>query len=227
MVAASEPHRDLPAWRKLLRFAKIALRPRAARRLMTIATDGYLSETGWIASAATATMVDGAGQSIPWATLPFLGFLTPRLGCTWTVFEYGAGASTLYYAGRVAHVIAVEHDTAFAANLRARLPNNAELVVAPFDSADYVGAIARCEPRPQLVAVDGRERVACVQAAIPYLAADGVLVLDDAERAEYRAAHDALRQASFKIVEFWGIAPGEVRAKCTAVFYRTDNVLGL
>jgi predicted O-methyltransferase YrrM len=36
-----------------------------------------------------------------------------------------------------------------------------------------------------LVVVDGRARVACVRQALPRLASDGVLLLDNADRDEY------------------------------------------
>lgn len=227
MPASSEAHRDLPVLRKLLRFFALARHPRAARRVVTLATDGYLSETGWIGSAASGDIVDANGRPIPWATLPFLAFLSPRFDRSWTVFEYGAGASTLYYAGRVARVVAVENDPVFATRLRPRLPGNVALFVASAESPEYVDAIRRCESRPHLVTVDGRARVACVQAAIQHVAPTGVVVLDDAERREYAEAHAALTNGGFKPVEFWGIAPGEVRMKCTTVFYRAENVLGL
>lgn len=227
MSGPSNLHRDLPPLRKLLRLAGLGLRPRAARRLVTLATDGYLAETGWVESAARGEVVDQDGRPVPWATLPFIAFLAPRLRRTWTLFEYGAGASTLYYAERVARVVAVENDPGFAANLRPRLPQNVTLHVASAPSAEYVLAVHRCERRPELVSIDGRERVACVQAAIEHLAGDGVIVLDDAERGEYAGAPAALQQAGFRGIEFWGVAPGEVRTKCTAVFYRRDNVLAL
>jgi hypothetical protein len=80
---------------------------------------------------------------------------------------------------------------------------------------------------PHLVCIDGRNRMRCVAAALPCLDPPGVLVLDDAERPEYAGAVVQSRQAGFRSVEFHRLAPGQVRRRCTAVFYQADNILGL
>lgn len=208
-------------------FLRLLARPVFARKLGTLVTAGYLAETGWVRSVRAGAIVDAGGAPQPWTTFPFIDFLGPRLGRGWTVFEYGAGASTLYFAARVAAVTAVEHDAAFADRLRPALPRQARLLVRPGESADYAEAIAECPAPPELVCVDGVDRVRCVAAALPRLAPGGVLVLDDAERPEYEPARVRLAAAGFRAVEFWGLAPGRVERKCTTVFYRRDNVLGL
>lgn len=217
----------LSAAGKAWRFLCLLSRPAVARKLGTLTTEGYLAETGWIRSVAERAVVDASGAPLPWATLPFVDFITPRLRPEWTVFEYGAGASTLFYAARVHAVVAVEHDGEFAAALRPRLPAHAQVLVRAPDAGAYAGAILDCATPPEFVSVDGLDRVQCVQVAISHLAPGGVLVLDDAERLEYAAALAVLKNAGFRAVEFWGLAPGWVRRKCTTVFYRSENVLGL
>jgi hypothetical protein len=227
MSVRPEPRSNLAPGRKLLRFLRLCLRPRVARKLGTIATDGYLADTGWIRSIASDAIVDAAGDAQPWATFPFIAFIGPRLEKRWTIFEYGAGASTLYYARRVQRVVTVEDNAAFAARLRPQLPANVSLMIKDSSDSEYALAVNQCAPEPHFVSVDGNDRTRCVEAAIPRLAAGGVLVLDDAERAEYGAVSARLRESGFRSVEFWGLAPGIVFEKCTTVFYRPDNVLGL
>lgn len=212
---------------KLHRFARLMLRPAAARKLATLATCGYLAETGWVRSVVSGEVVDRLGQPQPWATFPFIAFLAPRLRTEWTVFEYGAGASTLFYATRVRRVVSVDDNPDFVARLAPRLPANAHVAVHPAASAAYLGAIESCVPAPEIVCVDGNDRVRCVSAAIPRLHPGGVVVLDDAERPEYAPARHELASRGFRSVEFWGLAPGIVTQKCTAVYYRPENVLGL
>ena len=227
MSDAPDTPRSLSPARKAWRFLRLLARPALARKLGTLVTEGYLAETGWVRSVLGDTVVDAHGAPLPWATLPFIDFIAPRLRADWTVFEYGAGASTLFYAARVRAVLAVEHDETFAVQLQPRLPAHARLLVRALGSAVYPDAIAECAPPPELVSVDGRERVRCVTAALGRLASDGVLVLDDSERPEYAPARAALTAAGFRAVEFWGLAPGRVERKCTSVFYRRENVLGL
>ncbi len=212
---------------KAWRFLRLLAQPKLARKLGTLVTDGYLAETGWVRSVAENAIVDARGMPMPWATYPFVEFIGSRLAAVSSVFEYGAGASTLYYARRVQTVIAVEDNPAFADKLRPSLPANVTLLVSDLGSQAYVDAIARCDAGPDLVSVDGNDRVRCVAAAWPRLNHRGVVVLDDAERPEYADAHTQLRTAGFRAVEFWGLAPDAVRQKCTTIFYRRDNVLDL
>jgi hypothetical protein len=78
-----------------------------------------------------------------------------------------------------------------------------------------------------LIVVDGRDRVNCVDQAIGALSPAGCVVLDDSERSEYAAALDRLAQTGFKHLDFWGVAPGLSYRKCTSLFYREGNCLNI
>lgn len=213
-----------PLW---WRFAGVLMRPRLAKALARIALDGYLAETGWLRSAAEGGVVDREGRPLPWATLPFIAFLTPRLRPEWRIFEYGAGASTRYFASRVAAVRAVEHDAAFAARLREGLPANAEIEVQPAGTPAYAGAIAAAPFSPDIVNIDGRDRPACADLAVRHVARTGVILFDDTERPAYGEALARLTAAGFRRLDFWGASPGSELHRATSVFYRSENVLGL
>lgn len=215
-----------PAQKAWAFFRQLA-RPALARKLGTLVTEGYLAETGWVRSMAIGQIVDGQGEPLPWLTYPFIEFLTPRLQPHWTVWEFGAGASTLYYARHVRAVISVEHDESFATALRPRLPVNVRLHLYAAGTPDYSSALAASDRMPDVVIVDGVDREECLRQASECLAPRAVIVLDDAERAEYAGAVLQLKEKGFRAVEFWGLAPGLVHGKCTTVFYRPDNVLGL
>jgi hypothetical protein len=97
---SDEPElQSLPALVKAWRFARLLLRPVLARRLGTLVTEGYLVEMGWVRSVISHELVDADGEAVPWMTQPFVDFLRPRIRSHWRVFEYGAGASTLFLPG--------------------------------------------------------------------------------------------------------------------------------
>jgi hypothetical protein len=154
-------------------------------------------------------------------------FLGPRIGRSWRIFEYGAGASTFYYAKRSDAVWTVEHDAAFADKLRPRLPGNVHLLVHPENSDAYVGALGEMPAPADFISVDGRDRVRCLAYAVGRLSPAGVLVLVDSERPEYASGIATLRATGFRSLEFWGIAVGTIDRKCTTVFYRDGNILGI
>lgn len=227
MPNAADFPRPLSPAAKAGRFFCLLMRPVLARRIGTLVTDGYLARKGWVRSVLESAVVDDAGEPLPWLTYPCVDFLASRLRPEWNLFEYGAGASTLYFARRVKAVASVEHDEAFAAGLRERLPANANLTVRPAGSATYAGALAECGELPDLVLIDGVDRAQCIEESLRRLAPSAVLVLDDAERSEYAPSVALLKDAGFRSIEFWGLAPGLVSDKCTTVFYRPANVLGL
>jgi hypothetical protein len=217
-------HRRSPLW---WRFARLLSSPHAARNLAYLSLDGYLATTGWLRSLQEGRPVGAEGEPMPWTTLPFNAFFIPRLQKTWTVFEYGCGASTIFYAGRVGAITAVEHDAAFADEVKKKLPANGTLLVRQMGTPEYIESIRTLQVPPQVAIVDGRDRVKCVDAARGWLASDGVLVLDDSERADYAPAVAGLRRDGFKQLDFWGISAGSGFNRSTSVFYRADNVLGL
>jgi predicted O-methyltransferase YrrM len=126
------------------------------------------------------------------------------------VFEFGAGASTVWLGKRAGEVHSVEHDGEFVEALRPMVAamDNVELHhVAPaprrpdstavsehegwehYDFADYVSTIDAVGGVFDLIVIDGRSRPACLAAAVGHLAApDGLLLFDNAAREHYAAA---------------------------------------
>jgi len=152
-----------------------------------------------------------AELDVPWWTYRAIdaieAWLAARPGPA-RVFEYGAGASTLWLARRAAEVWSVEHDRAFADSIAERVAaaGNVHLRVAEpvrsdrpvvasakegyggLDFAGYVAAIDDAAGAFDLVVVDGRARPACLARALPRLRSDGLIVFDNSRRARYRAA---------------------------------------
>jgi hypothetical protein len=141
------------------------------------------------------------------------------------VFEWGAGASTVWLGTRAASVHSVEHDTAWAEDLTGLLPSNATVVAVPpepatsattvrsakkgFEGLDfgrYVEAINETTGEFDLIVVDGRAREACLFAALPRLAEDGLIVFDNVDRERYVEAIAELGPA-FQVTWTRGLTP--------------------
>lgn len=123
------------------------------------------------------------------------------------VFEWGSGASTAWLSRRAGDVVAVEHDSAWAAAVRPLVGARAEVLTVPpalaapgagvrsaksgfegLDFTDYVAAIDRQPGVFDLIVIDGRAREECLRRAMPHLADDGIIVFDNVDRRRYRAA---------------------------------------
>ncbi len=86
----------------------------------------FLRTTGWLRSVQDHAAVDNQGP-VPWFTYPAIGQLARMVRPGWRVLEFGSGHSTLWWAARVAEVVSVEHDPAWAARLHADRPANVTL----------------------------------------------------------------------------------------------------
>jgi hypothetical protein len=85
----------------------------------------------------------------------------------------------------------------------------------------YVGAIKRYPARFfDVVVVDGMERLTCVRSALPHLKDDGLLILDNSDRPDYRPAFEYLADQGMGRIDFFGFAPGMDLPACTSVFAR-------
>lgn len=172
---------------------------------------------------------DMVALDVPWWTYAAVdkvsAFLDSRQGNA-RVFEYGAGASTVWLAKRAAEVVSVEHDERFWESMQplfAKHTNVEVLLVPPAtasgeagevrseragyersDFAAYVSALDRCDGMFDLIIVDGRARNACLAAAMSHLSADGMIVFDNSNRRRYR---QAIKTSGMLASRLRGLAP--------------------
>lgn len=196
--------------------------------LRSLLVNSELRESGWFDSRLLSMPVDAKGQPLPWYTYSAIAFLGGRTAATMKVFEYGSGNSTLWWGSRVRAVVSCEHDASWYNVMCGKLPANVEYEHAPLDPAgDYPRRIQRFQNEFDVVVIDGRQRVACAFNALPALKADGIVVWDNSDRAEYQEGYDALTLAGFRRLDFWGMGPINTYAWCTSVFYRPGNCMGI
>ncbi len=186
---------------------------------------GYLKDIGWITSYKTDSSVDKNHNPIPWVTYSFIDFIEPRLNKTLDILEYGAGNSTLYYSGRVNNIFSIEHDYEWYKKIKKKCPQNAEIIHRKLH--EYSNAVELLDKKFSIIIVDGRNRVNCIKHSLPYLSHDGVLILDDSERTGYIDGIEFMLDNGYKKIDFWGIAPGIFYKKCTSIFYKDKNCLGI
>ena len=147
---------------------------------------------------------------------PWMAFETKRrldslLQSDMCVFEYGSGASTLFFEKRVAKIVSIEHDPEWYERVRRKLrrPSRVDYRLVPAVNGDvrgcgtsvaglegmgferYVQSIRAFEDEFfDVVVVDGRSRLACLAAAVPKVRPGGYLILDDTYRSRYDGAAD-------------------------------------
>ena len=213
---------------KFTALATLISKPKRLNALLSYGHKGYLATIGWFTAFDTHQAVDQLGNPLPWVTYSFIDFIKTRLNKELTIFEYGSGNSTLFYAKRVKRVVSVEHDEAWFNKIAQEKAKNAEMIFTALEKGgEYSKKAILLDEKFDLIIVDGRDRVNCCKNSVDALTPNGVLVLDDSEREIYQEARDFLMAKGFKELPFTGISPGLFYNKTTSIFYKADNCLAI
>lgn len=192
-----------------------------------------LRSLGWQQSVNRCCPLDEHGDPIPWYTYACLAWLKPRVKSSHSVFEFGAGYSTIWYAIHAGSVIAVDHNLEWIQRIN-RLTSHLNATLLHRTSATGNRASGEYSPYSQaieeyplevfdIIAVDGVERVPCICAAAPHLRQTGIVVLDNSDLPAYRAGIAYLHSQGFRRIDFYGPIPQCGRAGCSSVFWRDDK----
>ena len=192
-----------------------------------------VSHPQYIPRHLTHSLVNGKTPldlGIPWFSYAAIDFLEKYLKPHMTVFEYGSGGSTLFFAKRVKQVISVEDNPTWHELVTRRLADkgqtNATLKLHPFDFKNPVGfeTSAYLQAMPEgpfdVIVVDGSEewtqvRPICFEKAEGHVKQDGIIVVDDSWR--YPKLREHNRAQRFEI--FQSVGPCRPGVTSTDVFF--------
>lgn len=196
--------------------------------LYSLKKTGPLKEDGWFRSFREEASVDADGNPLPWITYPAIEFLKNRIHKEMSVFEYGCGGSTIWWASRVKEVISIEHDKDWYQKVKLRVPGN---VIINHIKLEYGGAyskkITEFKDKFDIVVLDGRDRVNCAINSLGSLKSDGIIIWDNSDLKEYEKGYQFLYERGFRKIEFIGLAPFINYKSETGIFYRPSNCVGI
>ncbi|MBZ0115123.1 MAG: FkbM family methyltransferase [Thermoanaerobaculia bacterium] len=208
-------------------FPETTVRYRAYKNLIGN-KDSYLYLSGWMQSLGADKPINKDGRPVPWMNYSVVLFLEERLTPDLTLFEYGSGYSTFFYADRVRSVVSVEYDKKWFDLITSKAPKNASLMLKEKDvDGDYCRVIGTTHDSYDVVVVDGRDRVNCVKQSIPALSDRGVILLDDSKRPRYEEAISFALERGFKTLHFEGLQATGSGVKRTTILYRNSNCFGI
>jgi precorrin-6B methylase 2 len=216
----------VPIQEKLETLLNLVKNPDELSALLSLKHSGYLDYWGWFNAFNSRSSVGKNNEPLPWVTYPFIEFIRQRLKPEHVVFEFGSGNSTIFYSRYVKSITAVEHSREWYDKISSQAPANAEIIFNA-EEDDYPGSIKKTEKSYDIIIVDAVKRVECIEASVNMLNEGGIIVLDDSDREEYSAGKEFLKNNGFNSIEFWGISPGYFNNKCTTVFYKKNNCLGI
>jgi hypothetical protein len=181
---------------------------------------------GHLRSALTRRVSDAAGQPTPWYTYPTIEYLKGLDFTAASVFEYGAGYSTLFWAARAKSVVSVEDDEEWYGVLAPKMPPNGELLLET-DLRRYVEVISRYPDGFDVIVVDGAARgltrLKCSAAALAALRKGGLIILDNADWLPESAR--LLRDAGLIQVDMTGFIAISGYTQTTSLFFDREFAL--
>jgi Methyltransferase domain len=177
-------------------------------------------------TVVSRSAVDREGNPLPWYTYPAIEFLSQLDFRDRSVFEFGSGNSTLFWAAVARRVVSVEDDENWYHSVRSRVPDNAELVLET-DLAEFPGVLPRCSEKFDVVVVDGpargRTRLKCARAALRAINSGGVIILDNSDWLPESSR--VLRDGGLLQVDMTGFAPICAHVQTTSLFFdRAFNI---
>ena len=176
-------------------------------------------EYAHLKTVATRSCVDASENPVPWYTYPAIEYLKQLDFAGRSVFEYGSGNSTLFWASVAARVVSVEDDEKWHAVVAERLPRHCELTLET-DVAAYAAVIERYAERFDVIVVDGaargNTRLNCSRFALRQLREGGMIILDNSDWLPESAR--VLREGGLIQVDFTGFAPISGQTQTTSFF---------
>lgn len=185
---------------------------------------------GWRKSFAEGFSQDENGNALPWMTYTFIEYIKKNIQPHHEIFEYGCGASTLFFAPRVKKIVALESNKMWMRLMKIKLHEagitNVEIILMEdgFLNPDYEHFAKtyskKFNQKFDFIFVDSLKRAECAKHSYVALKDNGMLVVDDSERKSYKKIFSFFAKKEFKKQDFFGIAPGQFYLKNTTAFWK-------
>jgi hypothetical protein len=137
-----------------------------------------------------------------------------------SVFEFGAGNSSRFWASRTKRVVSVESDPSWFDSLKGDIGPNQTLILRT-EKEKYAHAIVEQGGLFEIIVIDGLWRYACATQARPLLAPGGLLNLDNSDW--YPNTSRFLRETQLFQIDFSGFGPINGYTWTTSIFLSADT----
>ncbi len=187
---------------------------------------------GWTKTFKTGLCQDNEGEYLPWMPYSLIEYLDKNLKKDESIFEYGFGTSSFYFAKKVTKVISVEsnpkwHEIMLELSKESKIDNiDTILMTDALTNEKYENLVAEfTDQDPDFhgfdwIIVDSLKRSKCIKNSIRALKDGGKIILDDSQRSSYQKIREFMIEEGFECLEFEDIAPGQLKSKKAWVFQR-------
>ncbi|MGB4400025.1 MAG: class I SAM-dependent methyltransferase [Daejeonella sp.] len=148
--------------------------------------------------------IDKNDEFIPWYTYPAIEYIKQIDFSDKSIFEFGSGNSTIFWAKRCKKAVSIEDNKDWYEKVTPSLPANVEYKLVP-EKTDYVNSINQFAEGFDIIIIDGNHRYECTVEALKKLNSDGIIILDNSDWHENSAK--LLREADLIEVDMSGFGP--------------------
>lgn len=170
------------------------------------------------------TCVDLNGNPIPWYTYPAIEYIKQLDFSDKTIFEFGSGNSSLFWASICKNIISVDEDEKWYKSRLMLKKDNMDILYKTEE--DYFMSILSYEDKFDVIIVDGKDRDKCCESALKKIKSNGLIILDNTDWAssnnEISNAIKILKDANLIQVDFCGFGPINNYTWATSFFFTRD-----
>lgn len=183
-----------------------------------------LSTSGWLNSIYTQRPVNRENEPIPWYSYAAIDFLDTVVKDTWSVFEWGCGNSTRWWASKVRSVISVEDDAQWYQEISAGVPSNS--TIHHRVGKDYYEHILSYPDRYfDTIVIDGSHRNEAAKNCTTKVKETGIIIFDNSDNADFDESQAHLIDCGFFRVDFWSLLPSYLYKNCTSIYFMDPEIL--
>jgi len=173
-------------------------------------------EFGQFKTARRGQSTDRYGNPIPWFTYPAVEYIKQLDFSDKTIFEYGSGNGTIFWAARCKKLVAVEDNQHWYNRLKGELPDNVDYILSN-EKEKYINSIDNYPQKFDVIIIDGYHRYECAVRALRNLKDDGLIILDNSDWMD--KTPEALRESNLIQVDMSGFGPALGWTWTTSFFF--------
>lgn len=174
---------------------------------------------GYSNTKLTQKPVDANHEPLPWFTYPAIEYLSQLDLSKKSIFEWGSGNSSLFFAERSKQITSIESNREWYSYVSQHLRSNQKIIFR--EEADFVDSIDELSTKFDVIIIDSLWRYECALKAISYLNKGGLIILDNSDWHPKTSA--LLRERSDLIeVDMHGFGPINEYSWTTSLYFHRE-----
>jgi len=164
--------------------------------------------------------IDKNGNKIAWYTYPAIEYLNNFDFSQKSIFEYGSGNSSIYWANKAKDVTSIEHDKSWYEKVKSSFAPNQTLLHKD-NNEQYENSISLVEKKYDVIIIDGMRRSECSRVIKDFLnkeSSEGFMVILDNSDWYKETSRYLREQLDLIEVDFHGFGPINNYTWTTSVF---------